>query len=321
MKPAIGFPHPHEHACEFDQRHAHPAWGQASPLTQRIEERRRLVIAAFLVVSTGAVLFTGAFLSNSLALLSDAGEKLSDLSAITIGLLALIFASAPPTARRTFGSYRLEVLAALANGLLVLIVAFWIIYQAVQRLAAPPPVQTTQMFVFALAGLLMNLLTLWILRGGSPIPQAGLALRSAVLDIVSDLLTSVGVVVGAVVMAMTGWTLLDPLLGIIFCGVIIWWAYRLMREAVGVLLEAAPDDVDREGVVKAMREITEIANVHDVHLWTISSGLYALSAHVAVRNMPISETSAVLQTINSVLCDRFRIGHTAIQFEVVKPDR
>ncbi|HLG22060.1 MAG TPA: cation diffusion facilitator family transporter [Candidatus Manganitrophaceae bacterium] len=305
--------HLHEHTCGFDVDHPHEAMVPPSSLSVRSEERRKLVGA---IILTGAVMLlevVGGIWSNSLALISDAGHMLSHLLALLISYLALVFSLKPPTSKKTFGFYRLEILAALLNGFLLLLVTFWIFYQAYHRFYAPQPVASFEMMVIALIGLAANLGAAFLLSGTT---RRSINLRSAFLHLMGDTLSSVGVVAAAGVIYFTQWWFLDPLVGALLSFFILFWAFRLMIDSVDILLEATPKEIDPERVIEAVKVIKEVRDVHDVHVWTLTSGMYALSAHVAVQDMPLKETAHILRTINFLLCQRFKIGHAAIQFEI-----
>lgn len=305
--------HLHEHQCDFDVGHPHLETGpDIGPISYRHKEKKRLLVASLLTGSMMVVELVGGLLTNSLALISDAGHMLTHLLALLISLIALIFAGRPPTQRKTFGFYRLEILAALLNGVTLLVITSWIFYEVYQRFLVPKPVASLQMLAIALLGLAVNVITAFILSG-----PRGLSLntRSALLHLLGDILSSVGVVLGAVAIYLTGLWVIDPLLSIAICVLIVIWSYRLIMESIEILLEATPKDIDFDQVKEAIAVVEDVEEVHDLHIWTLTSGMYALSAHIKVRNMMISDTSGLLKKLNFLLCQRFRIGHTAIQFE------
>lgn len=306
--------HLHEHSCDFDVGHPHPEFARPTlSFFLGSKDRRRLLGS---IVLTGLVMLVeaaGGIWSNSLALLSDAGHMLTHLLALLISLLALVFSTRPPTSKKTFGFYRLEILAALLNSFLLFLVTLWIFYEAYRRFYAPQQVASAEMFVIAFLGLATNILTALLLGGAT---RKSLNLQSAFLHMIGDTLSSVGVVAAAGVIYFTQWWFLDPLLGVLLSLFILFWAFRLMIDSIDILLEATPKEIDPERVIEAVMVIKEVRDVHDVHVWTLTSGMYALSAHVVAGDMSLAESSHLLKTINFLLCQRFKIGHAAIQFEI-----
>jgi cobalt-zinc-cadmium efflux system protein len=305
--------HLHQHQCDFDVGHPHLEEGlEGYPLSYRHVEKKKLLLASLLTGVMMVVEVVGGLLTNSLALISDAGHMLTHLLALVISLVAFIFASRPPTEKKTFGFYRLEILAALINGVTLLLITSWIFYQVYHRLLEPQPIASLQMLVIATLGLLVNLVTAIILSGPS---VRSLNTRSALFHLLGDAVSSLGVVLGAVAIYFTGQWIIDPLLSVAICVLILVWSYKLIMESVEILLEATPRDIDFDQVMKAI-EVTEgVAEIHDLHIWTLTSGMYALSAHIKVQDMTISDSARLLKKLNFLLCQRFRIGHTAIQFE------
>ncbi len=279
---------------------------------RRSGERRRLVIVLSL---TTAILFAevaGGLLSRSLALLSDAGHMLSDVAAQALSLIALAIAARPANQKRTYGYHRVEILAALANGLALIALAAWIFWSAAQRLrSGQAEVHTTLMIAVAVVGLAANLLAAWLLHGAE-----SLNLRGAYLHVLTDSLSSVAVVVGGAVMAaLHGLYLLDPLLSIAIGAFVVFSAWRLVRDAVDVLLETVPAGIDLDGVCAAIARCEGVREVHDLHIWTITSGMYALSAHVVVGSDELQHNDRVLSQVKQVLERDFRIAHSTIQIE------
>jgi cobalt-zinc-cadmium efflux system protein len=254
----------------------------------------------------------GGLLSGSLSLLSDAGHMLTDVSAQVLSLLALLFASRPADARRTFGYYRLEILSALANGVVLLLLSGFILWSAWGRLSSPPEVKTGLMLAVAVTGLAANIVAAWLLHGAHT-----LNVRGAYLHVLSDLLASAAVVVGgAIMMWKGGLYIIDPILGMVIAGVVIYGAIRLVREAADVLLEAVPRGVNLEKVREDVRGIEGIEDVHDLHIWTITSGMHALSAHIVVRSEALmTHNDELLKRIKEMLLRSHRIAHSTLQIE------
>ena len=279
--------------------------------THRGEERSKLVLACALTGTMFIVEGIAGFLTNSLALLSDAGHMLTHMIALLISLGAIMFASRPPTARKTYGFYRLEILAALFNGATLFLITIWIFFHAYKRIINPEPVASGHMFIVAIVGLLVNLACAYILKTS----HGSLNIKSAFMHMMADTFSSLVVVFGAIIMHYTQWYILDPALSILICIVILVWSYQLITESVDILLEATPKDVDLENVVKSISELDEIEGVHDVHIWTITSGMYAMSAHIYIKDIMVSETQQIMSNINTLVNEKFSIGHTVIQFE------
>ena len=279
--------------------------------THREEERSKLVLACALTGTMFIVEGIAGFLTNSLALLSDAGHMLTHMIALLISLGAIMFASRPPTARKTYGFYRLEILAALFNGATLFLITIWIFFHAYKRIINPEPVASGHMLIVAIVGLLVNLACAYILKTS----HGSLNIKSAFMHMMADTFSSLVVVFGAIIMHYTQWYILDPALSILICIVILVWSYQLITESVDILLEATPKDVDLENVVKSISELDEIEGVHDVHIWTITSGMYAMSAHIYIKDIMVSETQQIMSNINTLVNEKFSIGHTVIQFE------
>lgn len=224
----------------------------------------------------------GGWLSGSLALVADAGHMLADSAALFLALISAWIATRPADDKRTYGWARGEVLAALINGVALLVISGIIVYEAIERIREPTPIRTGLFAIVAVGGLAINLLSLKVLHGHQ---HLSLNTRAAYLHIMGDVLGSVGALVAAGVIAMTGWTAADPIVSVIIALLIVSSAWRLVRESVDVLLEAAPDTMRTEDVRQAILTVPGVASVHDVHLWTVSSGVVAMSAHATVPDL------------------------------------
>ena len=266
-----------------------------------------VLTAAFMIVE-----IAGGIMSHSLALISDAGHMLTDVLAVGLALLAIRFATTPATERKTYGFYRLEILAALINGVTLILLSGYIFYEAYHRFQNPVPIKTSLMIVVALLGLVDNLACVIILRSFS---TADLNVRGAFLHQVGDLLSSVAVVIGGIIIRFTGWRLIDPALSVLIGLVILKGAYDLVKESVEVLLEAAPVGIESAQVEAALLAIPGVRAVHHLHLWSISSGIHSLSAHVQIDDQLTSDSDKLLHEINELLRDAFGIIHGTIQFE------
>lgn len=252
----------------------------------------------------------GGLVGGSLALLADAGHMLSDVGSLALALGALWLAARPPTARMSFGFRRAEILAATFNGVTLVAIAIWIFIEAARRLGDPPEILAGTTLAVALAGLAVNVLGVVILlRSGG----RSLNLRAALLHVVADLLGSVGVIVAAVVILTTGWLYADPLVSILIGVLVLASSWRVLRESLGVLLEAAPEGIDPERVGRAMAAVEGVSEVHDLHIWTITSGFPALSAHVLVPEG--EDCHARRRELSEMLRREFGISHTTLQVE------
>ena len=283
---------------------------RSGPLTAADQHEGRLawalgLTAFFLVVEVIGGLWTG-----SLALLADAGHMLSDVGGLTLTFLAVRFARKAPTPAHTYGYLRMEILAALANGTVLFGTAGFILYEAYRRFWAPPEVLARPMLVIAVIGLGVNLLGMWLLHGGG---GRSLNLRGAYLELVSDALGSVGVILAAVIIQTTGFLLADPLISAGIGLFILPRTWGLMRQAVRILMEGVPPHLNVVEIEAAMREAHGVQAVHDLHIWTLTSGTEALSAHVLVDDL--SDGRHVLGDLQQLLRDRFGIEHTTIQLE------
>lgn len=277
---------------------------------ERRKDRNRLLFALILTATIALAEAVGGYLTNSLALMSDAGHMLTDVSALALSLLALWFAGKPANLKKTYGYYRMEILSALFNGVLLLGITGVILIEAWERFRSPAPVQLGPMAVVALVGLVANLAALGFLHR-----THSMNVHGAFLHVLGDTLSSVGVLVGAGIMAMTGWYVVDPIISLVISVVIVVGAIRLVRDAVDVLLEAVPAHVDLEAVKDLLMKVQGVSAVHDLHVWTISSGLYALSAHLVVADPMVCNNDEILSAVKHELFDRFGIDHTTIQIE------
>ncbi|GAC1539319.1 MAG: cation diffusion facilitator family transporter [Myxococcales bacterium] len=273
-------------------------------------------LALTFVISVAGVVAEGlgGYLSNSLALLSDAGHMLADAGAIALSLFALRVGARPADAKRTYGYYRLEIIAALLNGAVLIAIAIGIVLEAVQRLRHPEPVAVGTVVLLASVGIVLNAAGLWLTHGGG---HSSLNLRGTFLHLAGDLLNSVGVLVSAAIIHWTGRAEADPIVSFLIAATIVWSAVRLCREAVDVLLEGFPAHLDFGDVSTALGGVPGVAAVHDLHVWTITSGLVALSCHIVVecQGPGCRSHDEVLTDAKAVLRDRFHIEHTTIQFE------
>jgi len=301
----------HDHDHDHDHGHDH-----ALGLHQVPEGGKKdLLIALSITVLMMVVEVIGGLLSNSLALLSDAGHMLTDNLALLLSFFALKFAAMPATERKTFGFYRLEILAALLNGIVLVLLSLYIMYQAYQRMIHPQPVAGMLMLVVALIGLAANVIGALFLFKHS---HANLNIRGAYLHIVGDALSSIGVVIGGIIILYTGWYLIDPILSIMISLVIIYGSWSLVRESVNILLESVPSHINIETVALELAKVKGVREAYHIHVWTITSGVYALSAHVLIDDQPVSGCRDIVEEIKDLLSDKFNVLHSTIQLECDK---
>jgi len=260
---------------------------------------------AFLLVEMGVGLW-----SRSLALLADAGHMVTDAASLALALVAIWFAAKPATPAKSYGYYRVEILAALVNAVVLLGISAAILVEAYRRWIEPPDVMAGPMIVVAVLGLAVNLVSARLLRSGS---QESLNVHGAYLEVLSDALGSIGVLVAGLVVATTGWRLADPLVAAAIGLFIVPRTWKLLRQAVNVLLEATPPHVDVAEVTAAMQAVPGVRGVHDLHIWTLTSGKHAMSAHVLVDDA--ARSTQLLDRLHAVLHEKFRIDHTTIQLE------
>jgi cobalt-zinc-cadmium efflux system protein len=284
------------------------------PLNQIVQMQRDNKLLLILAFNTTLMILeiVGGILSNSLALLSDAGHMLTDSLAVFLSYLAIRWGRRPATHRRTFGYHRAEILVALANGVALLAVAGYIFYEAVLRFFHPQEVKTGILLVVATIGLAGNLFGLFILKGES---HENLNLRSAFLHILADALSSVGVIIGGVIIRLTGWYLVDSLIGVLIGGIVLRGAVDLVFESGEILLEAAPRDIDMTELKGEMEKVPGVRGVHDIHVWTIGSGRRALSAHLMTDDITTREGQEIACRVRAVLAETFSITHTTLEME------
>ena len=270
------------------------------------------LVLTFLYMLAEAV---GGWLSNSLALLADAGHMLTDVAAMALTLGAIWIAERPATDKKTFGYYRYEILAAFVNGIALVLISIWVIYEAYERWSAPPEIKGIEMTAVAVGGLVVNIIAAALLHGGH---EHDLNMRGAWLHVIGDLLGSVtAIVAGALILAF-GWLWADAASSVLISLIIIFGAWNLIKESVNVLLEGTPAHIDLTAVENAIRQTAHVRDVHDLHVWTITSGMEALSVHVVHHETVAS--AALLSSIKTKLHDEFGIDHLTIQLETLESE-
>jgi cobalt-zinc-cadmium efflux system protein len=274
-------------------------------------EARRLLMAILITAAILIAEVVGGILSNSLALLSDAGHMFTDMFALALSYFGIWAACRPVSERASFGYHRVEILTALGNGSILFLLAGVIVWEAVQRIADPPAVHAPLMLVIATIGLVANGISAGLLTGHG----SSLNLRAARWHVLGDAISSLGVIVAGGLIWLTGWLILDPLLSIGIAVIIVIGAARVLKESVDVLLEATPAGLRLADVSGAISQIQGISTVHDLHVWSITTGMIALSGHVVVESKWLGRTDELLNRIKIKLKEEFRIEHTTIQVE------
>jgi cobalt-zinc-cadmium efflux system protein len=302
-------PHGHSHSPPHsNHRHSnhHHSHGHSHrDASQRVLATVLALNAAYLVAEV-----VGGYLANSLALLSDAGHMLTDVAAIALSLFAARFAAKPATPRKTYGFYRLEILAALANGVTLIVIAIVICYEAYGRLREPQPVGGWTLLAVAAGGLAVNLVSARLLFGAH---RHDLNLRGAFLHVLSDLFGSVGAVTAGLLVAWRGWAWADPVISVLISLLIVYSSWRLISDSVNVLLEGTPAHINLAAVEAAMKTVAGVRVIHDLHVWTITSNRHAVTAHVVIDDL--SESHRVLRELRELLADRFALTHSTLQLE------
>ena len=254
------------------------------------------------------------FHSGSLALVSDAGHNFTDALALVLATIGVYMQSKPANSIKTFGYHRAGVLTAFFNAVTLVAISFFIFYEAWQRFAHPRHIEEWTMLWVAAAGLALNGGIMWGLHRDK---DRDLNIRAAFVHMLGDAVSSVGIIAGAIAIHFTGLAIIDPVLSVLIGVLIIWTAWDIIQESLNVLLEGLPRGMELEDVTGSMRQIDGVIDVHDLHIWSLGSSAHALSCHVLIEDMPPSESTAILQRINDVLC-KYEIHHTTIQFEHTK---
>jgi cobalt-zinc-cadmium efflux system protein len=277
-------------------------------------EKKKLKTAILITGITMLIEIAGGIVTNSLALLSDAGHMFTHFFALAISAAAIVCADKPVCHHRTFGFYRVEILAALFNSLFIFGITVWIFIEAVNRIMYPKQVVSLDMFIIALIGLVVNIITAWILHGVS---KESLNIKSAFLHMLSDAFSSVAIVIGAIIIYFTGFNIIDPILSIIIALIIAFWAWGLFKDSVNILLEFAPKGMDSDKVRQALlADIKEIEEITDIHIWEITTKMYSMTAHVKIRgDKQCVDIKGLLSRIKQLVNDKFDIEHTTIELD------
>ncbi|EID44425.1 cation diffusion facilitator family transporter [Parageobacillus thermoglucosidasius] len=274
--------------------------------------KKGLAIALFITAGIMLLEFFGGLITNSLALLSDSGHMLSDASSLALSLAAIWFAAKPASPNKTYGFYRFEILAALFNGVTLFVIAGFIVWEAIQRFYNPPTVAGGSMMLIAAIGLFANLLSAWALMRKGDVKN-NVNLRSAYLHVIGDALGSVGAIIAGLVMWRFDWYVADPIISILVALLILKGAWGVIKHTVHILMEGTPITIDQNEVKKALESIEGVVGVHDLHIWTITSGLDSLSCHILIEDH--QDSQKILQDAIHMIEEKFKILHTTIQIE------
>jgi len=265
-----------------------------------------IITATFLIAE-----FIGALYTNSLALLADAGHMLTDVAALSLSLFAIRFAGRRATPRMTYGFYRVEILAALVNGVFLVLVALYIFYEAYNRVKDPPTVRANWMLVVAIIGLIANLSSAWVLFGKH---HHSLNVRGAFFHVATDAIGSLGAILASIAILVSGYALADPLISVFVAVLILWSSWIVIRDAVDILLEGTPSHINIVSLREQLGDVSGVGSVVDLHVWILTSGVLAMSCHIVAENDGYNRTD-LLTRVNCVAKERFHIDHTTIQIE------
>jgi cobalt-zinc-cadmium efflux system protein len=285
------------------ERHAH------APSAAGKNKRRLAVVFALTALYLVAEV-VGGLITHSLALLADAGHMLTDVAGLGLALFAIRFAERPASPERTYGYYRVEIFAALTNAVVLIFISLYILYEAYERFRNPPEVQSGTMLAVAVVGLAVNIAGILILRAGS---KESLNMKGAYFEVLSDMLTSIGVIAAALIMLTTGWYYADPLISAGIGLFILPRTWLLLRDAVGVLLEGTPSDINLAALREAIGGVAGVASVHDLHVWSLTSGVNAMSAHAVLADHALHDE--VLAAVRQRVTSGFKIAHATVQVE------
>lgn len=281
-------------------------------VTAGTANRKKLALVLGLMLTVALVQVAGSLHGDSLALLADAGHTVTDSLGVALALVAVWIATKPATNQRTFGYQRAEILAAAVNALVLFVLCGFIVIEAVKRFQAPTEVSGPTVMAVAAFGLVLNVVALFVLRSGA---KESLNVKGAYLEVFSDAIASVGVIVGGTVVWLTGWNQIDTLISLAIAAIIVPRAWLLLREAVHILLEATPRDMDLAEVRAHLLSHPSVLDVHDLHAWTITSGVPVMSAHVVVDEDDLKDTGRMLDELHACLAGHFDVEHSTLQLE------
>ncbi len=282
-------------------------------LAINLQQPKKLLTLSLVVTASLAVVeVVGGILSGSISLVSDSVHMFTDVMAIALSLFAIALAARSHAGAMTFGYHRAEVLAALANGVALSVISIWVLYEAFLRVMSPRLIDTPLMLAAAGIGLAGNLAVMFLLKHHA---GKSINIQSAFVHVVYDAVSSVAVIITGFIAMYMGITIVDPLVAFLIAGLVARSAYTIVRSSTHILLEGAPRELDIQQIISTLKQLDGVVDVHDLHVWTISTGMDALSGHVVVRDQMLSQSSKLLDDINKVLADRYNITHTTIQLE------
>jgi cobalt-zinc-cadmium efflux system protein len=274
--------------------------------------KKGLTIALIITFSIMILEFVGGLITNSLALLSDAGHMLSDSSSLVLSLVAFWFAAKPPSPNKTYGFYRFEILAAFFNGITLFLMAGWIVYEAYERIIEPPTVSSGTMILIAIIGLVANLLSAYFLMKKGNV-EGNVNVKSAYLHVIGDALGSVGAIIAGILMMVFEWYIADPIISVVVALLILKSAWGVLKTTIHILMEGTPITIDQKEVKDTLFSIEGVKDIHDLHIWTITSGLDSLTCHVLIEDNKNEQD--ILQQVIKAIENNFGIVHTTIQIE------
>lgn len=304
--------HAHEGHSHSHEGHNHSHGSHGHHHFDPSGNKKGLMIALIITVGIMFLEFFGGLITNSLALLSDSGHMLNDASSLALSLVAVWFATKPASPNKTYGFHRFEILAALLNGVTLFVVAGFIIVEAYGRFFDPPTVASGSMMLIASIGLLANVASAWLLMRKGDVKN-NINLRSAYLHVLGDALGSVGAIIAGLIMMIFGWYVADPIISVLVALLILRGAWGIIKHTVHVLMEGTPITINPAEVKEILESIEGVRNVHDLHIWTITSGLDSLSCHILIEEE--ADDQRILQQAIRLIADHFKIQHTTIQVE------
>lgn len=292
---------------EFDYHHEHH-------YKKQTKSKKTLWISLILTLFFALIELLGGIFSNSLALISDSFHMFSDVLALVLSMIALFFAAKKPTKKLTFGYLRLEIIAAFLNGLALIVIALGIIYEAILRMIHPEPIDFFAMISIAIIGLIVNLVLTFVLMQSLK-EEENLNIKSALWHFLGDLLNSVGVIIAAILVRLTGYTIIDAIISFVISVVILMGGYKIIKKAYFILMEAVPEHLDIEVIRNDIKQIEGVSDIHEFHLWSISEGLYSLTFHVMLDEYDHYNNYQIIQNITKMLQSKYHIEHVTIQIE------
>jgi cobalt-zinc-cadmium efflux system protein len=292
--------------------HSHLSISKKCPDSSQFSPQSALRSALMFTSLFMVVEFLGGLFTNSLALMADAGHMLTDVAALSLSTFALWFSSRPATAAKTYGFHRVEILAALVNGATLIVISLVIFYESYQRLANPPEVKSEVMLLIAVLGLAVNLVSAYYLNKSQ---QTSINVKAAFLHVTGDAISSVGAILAGTLMLFYKWYMADPLISFLVGALILYGSWRLVKDSVDILLEGTPNHIDLDLVRNELCKVEGVESIHDLHIWTLTSGIHAMSCHVVVCGS--EDRHRILEELSGIVRGKFRVDHTTIQLEEV----